>query len=208
MLTFLPYELKLTSKPLDLPSVVGLFAATKEGEWVNNLADKRAWTPKAAAAVKDAEHRLYDVLATGGLTSYVHLEAKDIFRIVPAEYWRDDGRRSQRLATRVFGYEGNNRVPAEIADQPILILEEDVSRFLRHEASANQRAKRVPDGELKQWFEGYRATTDIETVSVDGVIVSAALAYFSGRPAGIRNRVRDLVGEISPNRKQGSKPIR
>lgn len=150
MLSFLPCELKLTSKPLSLPTAVDMLAAAKEGEWINNPTDAKAWSPRAAAAIEHARQSLHDVLATGGITAYVHIEAVGAFRVVPVAYWqgsgrpirryqgehdehgvtsREDGLRDDRLGERTFAFD--TRLPPDVADCPILVLEEDVRTLLK-----------------------------------------------------------------------------
>ena len=75
-------------------------------------------------AIKAAAADIREAVATGALNAYAHLPATSMFFAIPPRYWDGDGF-CDILSGRLFVFQSEGRVPPELDNQPIVILERE-----------------------------------------------------------------------------------
>lgn len=134
-LTFLPFDLRRSSRPISPSCLVSRLATVPGQGSVNNSTDNRAPSPEAAAAMERASRTVYDHLSAGRLSAYIYIEVTDTYKIIPAAFWRDDINWHKRLGNRIWD-------PFEpYWNHPVLLLEDEVAWLTK---SVEPKAKRGP----------------------------------------------------------------
>lgn len=84
----------------------------------------------ADPAVRQALEILCDALSEGMLDAYVSLD--DHFYRIPVQYWEKDPWRDARFNDRlVTNMDLSGLIPSKFANQPVVLLDEDVRKWMR-----------------------------------------------------------------------------